>query len=420
MTGSALCLRPEGRRVTTALDTLVERLEETTFDRPPALVMNAHITGLGVARSLATHNVPVIALDRSGDGVAPRSSAVDYAATVTYPLEDQRGFQADIEAVAEAVGHEPVAFGCMDEWINALVETDPSGVRISAAEQDTVQSVLNKRSMYGLADQLDVPYPETHWLEETSPVDAAEAVGFPLVVKPARKRAFEEAIGTNVLEVPDEAALLDIVDRAEAADVEIAVQEQVPVAPGEDRSLASYVGPEGAALGVVGNARVRHPREYGTSCLVDLVADTSLRRRALEVLRAAEYYGISESEFVYDTARDEYVLLDINTRPWKWIGMPVAAGANLPYAAYSDALGDDYEPPSEVSQVRWVALRDYLTGLTEVGGDVLTDGQWRALLSGSFESASDLTTAVYRPSDPGPALRQLEEIAGAPEYYCAC
>lgn len=406
--------------MTTALDTLIDRLAETTFDRPPALVMNAHVTGLGVARSLAAQDVPVIALDRSGDGVAPRSTAVDYAATVTYPLEDQNGFQADIEAVAEAVGHQPVAFGCMDEWINALVETDPTGVRIPAADQDTVQSILNKRSMYGLADQLDVPYPETYWLDETTPADAAEAVGFPLVVKPARKRAFEEAIGTNVLEIADEGALQEIVERAETADVEIAVQEQVPVATGEDRSLASYVAQDGAALGVVGNARVRQPRGYGTSCVVDVVSDTSLRERALEVLRTAGYYGISESEFVYDTARDEYVLLDINTRPWKWIGMPVAAGADLPYAAYADTLGNSYPGLEEVTQVRWVALRDYITGLAEEGGDVLTDAQWRALLSGSFEAQPDLTTAVYRPSDPGPAIRQLEEIAGAPEYYCAC
>jgi D-aspartate ligase len=406
--------------VTQSLDELVGTLRGTSFDRPPALVMNAHVTGLGVARSLADRDVPVIALDRSGDGVAPRSTAVDHAATITYPLADSAGFRSDLERLAAELGHAPVAFGCMDEWINALVETDPDGVRLPVANQETVQSVLNKRSLYALADRLDVPYPETHWLTETEPAEAAEAVGYPLVVKPARKRAFEEVVGTNVLEVENEADLTDIVATAAEADLEIAVQERVPVAPGEDRSLASYVGPDGDALGVIGNARLRHPRGFGTSCVVDRVEDPTLRDRALGLLRAAGYHGISEAEFVYDRDREAYVLLDVNTRPWKWIGMPVAAGADLPYAAYADAIDSPYDSDPESTPVRWIALRDYLTGLAEEGGDVLTEDQWRALLDGSFEDRTDLTTAVYRPSDPGPAMREIEEIAGAPEYYCAC
>jgi D-aspartate ligase len=48
---------------------LLDRLERESFDRPPAIICNAHITGLGVARALASHDVPVIAIDRNGDGV---------------------------------------------------------------------------------------------------------------------------------------------------------------------------------------------------------------------------------------------------------------------------------------------------------------------------------------------------------------
>lgn len=404
----------------TGLNSLLEDLAGATFDRPPALVMNAHITGLGVARALDAHDVPVIALDRSTDGVAPRSTAVSHAGVITYPLNDQSGFAADIEAIAAQIDHDPVAFGCMDEWVHALVESRPSGVRLPYAGSDTVQSVLNKRSLYARADTLDVPYPETHWLDETTAADAAAAVGYPLVIKPARKRAFEEVMGTNVMEVDSAEELTEVVTAAAEHDVSIAVQERVSVARGEDRSLASYLGSNGSAVGVIGNARVRQPRGYGTSAVVDLVEDASLRERALRILRDAEYRGISEAEFVYDTERGTYVLLDINTRPWKWIGMPVAAGANLPCAAYADALDTDYAPDPPPESLRWISLRDYLEGVVTAGGDVLTEETWRALLTGSFESRTDLTTAVYRPSDPDPTLRLLEELAGGPEYYCAC
>ena len=48
---------------------LIEKVAMQEFNRPPALVANAHITGLGVARALSRHGSPLIAPGRSGCGV---------------------------------------------------------------------------------------------------------------------------------------------------------------------------------------------------------------------------------------------------------------------------------------------------------------------------------------------------------------
>ena len=410
------------------LEELRSVLESRSFDRPPAIVCNAHITGLSVARALGAKDVPVVALDRTGDGVAPRSNAIVAAGEVTFPLDDPEGFRADVEQIADALDHEPVIFPCMDEWVHAVSETEPAGVRRPFAEREAVEAVLDKESLYARAEELGIPYPETYRLAEVDPDEAAAELGFPLVVKPARKREFEELLGTNVLEVSDREEYHDLLDRAAEAGVRVMAQEKVPVAVGEDRSVASYVPPEGDPLAIVGNARVRYPRGYGTSCVVDRVVDPELEARALGLLEESGYYGISEAEFVYDAEREEYVLLDVNTRPWKWISMPVEAGANLPYAAYADAVGLEYEPEypgrstDEVAETRWVYLRDYLAGLAEnpTATDVLTRSEWEALLSGDFESARGLTTGVYRPSDPGPTVQLLETEFGGQEYYCSC
>ena len=442
---------------------LIDTLADASFDRPPALVSNAHVTGLGVARALDAHDVPVIALDRpandgsgspggtSGfdgesrpdggaepatvsvthDGLAPPSDAVDFAGAVTYPLDDLDGFRKDVESIVDAAGREAVAFGCMDEWALAYAEADPDGVRLPYAGIETVDDVLNKSRLYATCEELDVPYPETHRLggedgeESIDDADldaAAEALGFPLVVKPARKREFEEAFGTNVIEVADEAEFRDTVAAAAEAGVEVMAQKRVDIATGEDRSLASYVPPSGVddALAVVGNAAVRYPRQFGTSCLVETVADPEIEARALGVLDDAGYHGISEAEFVYDREREEYLLLDVNTRPWKWISLPVAAGANLPMAAYAAVTDAEYESTG-IEPARWVYLRDYLASLAggEVG-DLLGGDDWGSLVSGAFESDGSLTTGIYRPSDPDPAAKLLETEFDDREYYCAC
>ncbi|MWG36890.1 carboxylate--amine ligase [Halomarina oriensis] len=409
-----------------SFDALCSTLDGHEFDRPPALVANAHITGLGVARALAAHDVPVVALDRSGDGVAPASTAVTAAGRVTYPLDDREAFREDVEELVDRIGREAVAFGCMDEWVNAFAETRPDGVHLSF-DADAAPTVLDKQELYASAERLGVPFPETYALDGVDPDEAADALGFPLVVKPARKREGEEVLGTNVVDVPDREAFDETVAAARDADIRVLAQEKVDVAVGEDRSLASYVPPRAATgeradpLAVVGNARVRHPRAFGTSCVVDVVEDATIREQALSMLTDAEYHGISESEFVYDTERGEHVLLDVNTRPWKWIGLPVAAGRNLPLAAYETAVGGEIDRargPERAS--RWVYLRDFFAGLA--GGEtpnLLTGDQWRAIAGGRPADAG-VTTGVFDSTDPGPTGRLLETEFSAREYYCSC
>jgi predicted ATP-grasp superfamily ATP-dependent carboligase len=408
-------------------------LADRSFDRPPALVCNAHVTGLAVARALDRHGVPVITMDRSDEGVASYSNAVDLATRVPDPLDDLDAFREDVERIVDRLDTRPVGFACMDEWVHAFSDARPAGLRLPFAA-DAIETVLNKESLYASADRLGVPYPDTFRLrgiggesvlgdssapEPRDPDRAADALGFPLVIKPARKRAFEEAVGTNVVEVGDQEEYTEILARADEAGVRVMAQQKVPVETGADRSLASYVPQEGDPVAIVGSARARQPAGYGTSCVVDRVEDRRIRERGFALLEDGGYHGISEAEFVRDRDREEYVLLDVNTRPWKWIDLPVTAGANLPYAAYAETVGEDYEqqPPRES---RWVSLRDYLARLQNGGDDVLTPEQRRALISGTFESSDELTTGVYRPSDPDPTRQLLATEFSTREYYCAC
>ncbi|MFC6786341.1 carboxylate--amine ligase [Halobaculum halobium] len=409
-------------------DALVAALSDADLDRPPALVANAHITGVSVARALSAHDVPVIALDRTDSGVAPPSDAVDYAGQVTYPLDDADGFRADVERIAGALAFEPVAFACMDEWVRGFAETEPAGVRLPFSDLAGVERVLDKANLYALCEELGVPYPETYEVGETDADEIVERLAFPFVVKPAHKRKFEEAFGTNVIEVEDRGEFEDVVAEAEEYGATVLAQERVNVAVGADTSLASYVPPESAdrdPLAVVGNAAVRYP-EFGSSCLVERVEEPAVREHALTVLEETGYHGISESEFVYDADREEYVLLDVNTRPWKWISMPVAAGANLPMAAYADAVAEEeYEAEAATDgprDGRWVYLPDYVRRcLTdEAFWDVLSEDDWRSLFSGEFEREGELTTGLYRPSDPAPAVRYLTGEFTDREYYCSC
>ncbi len=90
------------------------------IDRPAAIVCNAHITGLAVARSLARRGVPVIGLDREPNGLALGSNALVAAAVCHDPIGQEREFVADLEAIGQQLARPAVLFGCMDEWVLAM------------------------------------------------------------------------------------------------------------------------------------------------------------------------------------------------------------------------------------------------------------------------------------------------------------
>ncbi|MES3517213.1 MAG: carboxylate--amine ligase [Natronomonas sp.] len=398
-------------------------LENRSYDRPPAIVCNAHITGLGVARSLDAQGVPVIALDRTPDGVAPYSDAVDVAGAIRYPLDDEDGFRDDMETLVDHLGADPVAFPCMDEWALALARSTPDGVRLPFAEFETVDGVLDKSALYRRAIDVGVSIPETYWLEETDPEVAAEELGFPLVVKPALKRRFEEQFGTNlvVAETPEE--YHSVLTEASRADLSLLAQEFVPKEQGDLYTLTSYVPADGTerAITMVGNRLAVYPPSVGTTCLVETADVPAVETNGLEILEASGYHGISEAEFLYDDRREEYLLIDVNTRPWKWIDLPIQAGADLPAVAYADTIGESFDANPEITDKRWVYLRDYLALLSaHPVPDRLDEDDWRAIVTGDVENHDELTTAVYRPSDPGPTMRLIETEFSDREYYCAC
>lgn len=410
---------------------LLDSLDQTSFNRPPAIICNAHITGLAVARSLATHDIPVIAIDRETTGVAPYSTAVHAAGTVTYPLDDTAGFNADIEAIANALDHSPVIFPCMDEWVHALSATHPTGTHLPYTP-DTIDDVLDKEALYGTAKSLDIPIPETYAIQETttpnsrpdgpptrSLTEITDLLSFPLVIKPARKRQFEETIGTNVIEVQTETELSEIADRCQKEDIRLLAQRKLDTKPGTDRSYVSYLTENHEIIGCVGRP-VRYPQAYGTSCAVERVHESQITDRAKRILTETGFSGISETEFIYDATEDDFLLIDINTRPWKWIGLPTQAGFNLPYAAYQDTLGNPIPEPTP-HDATWVYLPDYLQSLNApTSTDILTPDHWNDLITGAFETNPELTTAVYSPTDPDPTYQLLQNLFFSDDYYCAC
>ena len=403
--------------------------EQLAEGRPAALVMNTHITGLAVARSLGRAGVPVLGLDKERGGAGQHSRFLAGLGLVPGPeVADGAALADHLLRLGPSFAERPVLFATNDDWVLALARHRAAleeHYRLPFAPYEVVQRALGKTALYRACEVLGVAAPRSWYLDDTDPADVAARVPYPCVLKPDDSRGFYDAFRAKVFVVQTPAELLARVAEAAGHGLTLVAQEWVETEPGGFWSVASYVGADGTARGVfTGRKLEQWPVGFGTSCLADARWDPAIAEAGLAVLRELGYWGISEIEFVQDAATGRHLLLDVNTRPWKWVGLPVAAGVDLPLLAYADAVGEPFTAGPQVDGTRWVFLRDYVQLVRARAATVpeaqVTKDEWTALLAGR---PGRLVDGIHDPDDPGPSYDLLwGALAGGsgPAYSCAC
>lgn len=399
--------------------------ESLPTDPPAALVMNMHITGLAVTRSLGRQGVPVVGLDDERGGLGQSSRYLAGLGLVPGPTDDE-ALADHLLQLGPSFADRPVLIPTNDDWVLALAKHRDrleEHYRYPFAPYDVVRRALGKTDLYRACEQLGVAIPRTWYLDGQAPEQVAAAVPYPCVLKPDDSRGFYNAFRAKVFVVQDATDFVSRCAEAASAGLTVVAQEWVDTEPGGFWSVASYLSPDGTPRGVfTGRKLEQWPPDFGTSCLADAQWDPDIAAAGVTVLQALGYHGISEIEFVQDARTGRQLLLDVNTRAWKWIGLPIAAGVDLPLLAYRDAVGRPESSGSQRDGVRWTFLRDYLPLVQARAATVpeaqVTKDEWTALLAGR---PGGLVDAVHDPDDPEPAYDVLwSALTGGLGYRCAC
>jgi D-aspartate ligase len=393
-------------------------------DHPAALVFNCHITGLAVARSLGRRGVPVIGLDRDENGYGLHSRYTTVAGLCPYPLDDERAFIDLLMEIGRALKQKAVLFPCLDEWVFAVARNASElgeYFTLPFSDINTVERILDKNLLYRKCEERGIPIPRTYYVGEQTPEQIASTIGYPCIVKPALQREFTNEFGEKVLRANDREDFLALCKRA--GHHALLAQEIVGAGVDSFYSLCSYIGRDGQAKGAfVGRKLEQYPPDFGTACLVDSRYVEEIVARGVDILKEFGYHGISEVEFIYDGPSREYKLLDINTRVWKWIGLPMRAGIDLPWLAYADAVSGNVEAaPQQRDGLRWVYLKDYIALRRErasVEQTTLARQDWLDLINGAENS--QIVDAVFSNDDPEPFVQMIESLFAKNQYYCAC
>ena len=394
--------------------------------KPAAVVFNCHITGLEVVRSLGRRGIPTIALDRDEKAYGLHSRYTTVAGECPYPLEDEIGFINHLLEIGATLNQKAVLFPCLDEWVFAVARHRSRLEQffiLPFSDLDIIERILDKNLLYRKCEERGIPIPRTWYVGDQTPEQIAKEIGFPCIIKPALQREFTNEFGVKVFQANNRDEFLRFCRQSEHHP--LLVQEIVGAGIDSFYSLGSYLGRDGQAKGVfVGRKLEQYPPDFGTGCLVDSRYVPEIAERGVDILKQFGYHGISEVEFIYDERDRDYKLLDINTRAWKWIGLPIRAGVDLIWLAYSDAINGKVESAGrQIDGMKWVWLKDYVQlrklqpGKPEA---TLTDQDWFDLLTGQGDTSHSIVPAVFSNDDPAPFEQVIKSLTEQKQYYCAC
>ncbi|MCD6117674.1 ATP-grasp domain-containing protein [bacterium] len=338
---------------------------------PGAIVIGGHFQGLGAVRALARQGIDVVVIDK--EHCISRFSRYCSRFYKSPDVLDHKKIYKFLESLSNIKGMKGrVIFPTDDETVHFLstYHTRLSDkYRLITPDWTIVKNVYNKKLSYKLASKLDIPIPASFFpgnFEELG----NHNLRYPVIIKPAVMRPFFKVTGKKVFKAVNESELRKAYKLAATIidPEEIIIQEQIPE-PG--KNLYSYcpVMDRGRVLASITAQRLRqHPMDFGrATTFAETKIVKELEPYAVRFLKAIDYSGLAEVEFIYDIRDNAYKFLEVNPRIWGWHSIASGAGVNLPYLAYKQALGRYVRAHQFKTGIKWFrVITDVPVGAVEI------------------------------------------------------
>jgi D-aspartate ligase len=373
------------------------------------IVLGGDRQGLGIARSLGAHGVPMCVIDDQ-PAIARASRYVQHVVRVPELRTEQSVLDAlDLARTRHGLDGW-VIYPTKDEQVAAIAnhrDKLAEYFRVPTPDLDCVRMAWDKRETYRLAERLGIAIPRT-WFPR-SEADLAEIdVSVPLAVKPSIKEHFFYATGAKAWRAFGREELLATFRRAAqiVPDGEVIVQEMIPGGTDEQYAYCTFFAAGQPSASMTVQRCRQHPSDFGrASTYVRTITLPELAGPAARLLRAIGYYGLAEVEFMRDPRDGTYRLLDVNARTWGYHTLGRRAGVDFPYLLFRDQTGQQDGRDGQARAkpgVSWVRLvTDVPNALRDLrAGRLRRPGYLRSLLTADTE-------AVFSVSDPLPGLYEL-------------
>jgi D-aspartate ligase len=353
-------------------------------DTPGAVILGGAHGSLAVARSLGRHGIPVWFVTHDHP-ITKYSRFATRSFRWAGPCSEHAA-EWLLELAARHRLDRWVLFAGGDEEV-CLVSRHYTALerayRVTTPRWAISRIACDKRLTYHHALSVGVDCPWSRFPRDRDEVAALDC-RFPVIIKPTIRFGRNALTAAKAWRVDDRAALLRRYDEAAALVGADAIIIQELVTGGGDAQF-SYAGAWHDGIPVaslVARRKRQYPIDFGlTSTFVESIEQSTIEEAATRFLAALKFSGLVELEFKHDSRDGRYKLLDVNPRPWTWIALGSAAGADFPWIQYQLACGSSPAPSRGRAGAGWShASRDILAVVQEIANGTRSPSAARTAL----------------------------------------
>ncbi len=380
-----------------------------TMNKSGAIITGGDFQGLGVLRTLARKDIPIILLDNE-HCIGKYSKFKKKFFRSPHPSEGEAYINFLIDLAKKENIHGWVIFPNSDEAVYVLSKHKDileKYYKIPTPSWDVIKNVYIKKNTYQVAEKNGIAIPKTYYPENLDELIELD-LQYPVVLKPSIRDHFYNKIKIKAFRINNREELVktyqdvcSIIDPSE-----VLIQEFISGGPDQLYSFCPFFKDGKVIASIMARRSRQHPMDFGhATTFAELVDIPEIREISERFLRLIGYYGIGEVEFMYEPQSGEYKLIEVNPRVWGWHTLAIMAGVDLPYLLYQDMNGQEIETTSALENMKWVRL------ITDVG-TVFSE-----IVKGNMKISDYITSmmgkkafAVFSIEDPLPFFVEIAMI----------
>jgi predicted ATP-grasp superfamily ATP-dependent carboligase len=322
-------------------------------------------TGLGIVRSLGRRGVACVGVGIRGElGLGSRYCKPVFSFD---PVERARDALEVLLDEGKKYPEKGILYQTTDEhvlFISRFRKELSASFLFAIPSEDVVESMLNKRRLYEVAEKVGISYPKTYYAENIDEVmEISNEVEFPAFIKPCWSHLWRRSFRGKGFKVnrPDE--LVEKYKQIFKAKQEALVQSIVTGPDSNITEVHAYLSAKCDPQATFVSRKLRqHPNNFGIGTCHESIHDQEALEIALKFYRNIRYRGLGHLELKRDDRDGKYKLLELNLRLGTHSILPTCAGVNFPLIQYLDLSGRSIGSIDYKDSVMWLdASMDFLS-----------------------------------------------------------
>lgn len=384
-------------------------IKRLPMNKSGAIIIEGHVQGLSNVRSLGEAGIPVYVVDTSRCIASHSKYCQKFFRCPDFASDEFAAFLVDLAQKED-----------IRNWL--LIPSNDHAVmtlskhkakledyyKVLTPEWDIIRNIYDKSRLLKIALTAGVPVPEIVYHEDDG-ITISSDLSYPVLTKGRFGLLFYKATGRKAFLSHNEDELRHHLKTIQESIrlSEAFTQELIP--SDNTNKTISYT-----AFCVNGEVKTHwagvklreHPIRFGTATFTKSIRADECNKQSVPLLKALNYTGVCEVEYLQDPRTGEFKLIEINARTWLWVGLAKECGVDYARLMYEFAQGKEPEYPQDYDTDKYWCnpVTDMVFGVL---GSIKGEYSFRELLQTSLHSDDN---ALFQKKDYKPGLIYITRL----------